>query len=296
MKYSVFHVEGGLGKNVAATAVAQAIKNNYPNRQLIVVCSYPEVFWHLPFVYRSYRIGVTPYFYQEYLEDKDTELFKHEPYFTTAHIYKRKSLIENWCELHNLKYDNEQPVLNISKRIKDIVKIKFGNPNNPKPIMLLQTHGGLLQGQNLPYAWTRDMPKELIQKVVNQFSPKYRILQICRSEFNVAINAEGVIQPMSNLELFALLHLSEKRLFIDSCMQHAAAALGMESVVLWIGSPSKVFGYEMHKNIQALPPKNKLKLPDSYLFDYNFEGNIHEYPYEDMESIFDVEEVIKALE
>ena len=30
-KYSIFHLEGGLGKHVAATAVAQCIKNNYPD-------------------------------------------------------------------------------------------------------------------------------------------------------------------------------------------------------------------------------------------------------------------------
>ena len=42
MNYSIFIVEGGLGKNVAATAVARCIKNNFPDRELIVVCSYPR--------------------------------------------------------------------------------------------------------------------------------------------------------------------------------------------------------------------------------------------------------------
>lgn len=42
MKYSIFHVQGGIGKHVAATAVARAIKNNYPERQLIVVSAYPD--------------------------------------------------------------------------------------------------------------------------------------------------------------------------------------------------------------------------------------------------------------
>jgi hypothetical protein len=51
-KYSIFHIEGGLGKHVAATAVAKAIKNNHQKRDLIIVCAYPEVFLNLPFVDR----------------------------------------------------------------------------------------------------------------------------------------------------------------------------------------------------------------------------------------------------
>jgi len=293
MNYSIFHVEGGLGKNVAATAVARAIKNNHPNRELVVVCSYPEVFMHLSFVHRVFRLGVTPYFYQEFIEDKDSLIFRHEPYFTTDHIYKRKTLIENWCNFYNIKYDGEMPELDISKRIRDFVSVKF---NRQKPIMLIQTNGGMLQGQNLNYAWTRDIPMEITQAVVNKFSKKYHILQICRNQANVVAGAEGIFEPMPNLELFSLLFLSVKGLFIDSCMQHAAAALDKESTVLWIGSPSTVFGYKMHTNIQANAPKNKPKLPDSYLFDYDFEGKIHDYPYGEKEKLFDVEEIIESLE
>ena len=296
MNYCIFHVEGGLGKNVAATAVARAIKNNHPNRELVVVCSYPEVFMHLPFIHRVFRIGVTPYFFQEFIEGNESLIFKHEPYFTSDHIYKQLPLIENWCKLYGLKYNGEMPELAISKRIRDFVAIKFRMTSRQKPIMLLQTNGGMLQGQSLNYAWTRDIPMEITQKVVDKFSKKYHVLQVCRNQENVANGAEGIFEPMPNLELFALLLLSEKRLLIDSCLQHAAAAFNMESTVLWIGSPAKVFGYDMHTNIQANEPKNKPKLPDSYLFDYDFEGKLHDYPYGEKEKLFDVDEVISSLD
>ena len=35
-KYSLFHLQGGFGKHIAATAVAKCIKNNFPSRELIV--------------------------------------------------------------------------------------------------------------------------------------------------------------------------------------------------------------------------------------------------------------------
>ena len=34
---------GGIGKNVAATAVAQAIKDNFPEHRLVVVTGWPEI-------------------------------------------------------------------------------------------------------------------------------------------------------------------------------------------------------------------------------------------------------------
>ena len=67
MMYSIFHVQGGLGKHVAATAVAQAIKNNHPDRKLIVVCAYPDIFINLNFVDRVFTLGNTSYFYQNYI-------------------------------------------------------------------------------------------------------------------------------------------------------------------------------------------------------------------------------------
>ncbi len=292
MNYSLFHVEGGLGKNIAATAVARCIKKNHPDRELIVVCSYPEVFLHLSFVHKVFRIGVTPYFYQEYIQDEKTKIFKHEPYFAESHIYKRKSLVETWCELYGLKYEGEQPELNISKRVQELVSMRF---SRQKPIMLLHTNGGLFQGQERHYSWTRDMPKNIAEAVSMRFANEYHIMQICRTEFNIVAHAEGIIMPLSNLELFSLLYLSKKRLFIDSCMQHAAAALEMPSTVLWIATSPKIFGYKLHKNIQAKEPINKPKLPDSYLFDYDFNGNIHDYPYGVNEDLFDVKEIIESL-
>jgi len=41
MKNVVFFLQGGIGKHIASTAVAECIKNNYPDRDLIVVCPYP---------------------------------------------------------------------------------------------------------------------------------------------------------------------------------------------------------------------------------------------------------------
>ena len=92
-KYTIFHIQGGIGKHVAAIAVAKCIKNNYPDRKLIVVCVYSEIFLNIPFIDRVYQLGNTSYFYQNYIQDNDSLIFYHEPYYTTDHIHKKLPLI-----------------------------------------------------------------------------------------------------------------------------------------------------------------------------------------------------------
>lgn len=281
-EYSIFHIEGGLGKNVAATAVAKCIKNNFPDRKLIVVATYPEIFLTLPFVDKVYRLGITPYFYEDFILNKNSLIFKHEPYFTGDHIYKRKHLIENWCNLYGLTYRGEGPELIFNLRHKQLALRDW---QRDKPVMILQTNGGPVNEQPFNYSWARDMPFSVSKSIVNTFKDKYHIIQICRNANNVIEGTEPVFKPMTNMELFSMLLVSEKRVLIDSCMQHAAAAMGLKSTVLWIGTSPIIFGYGSNINIVAELPD--IKLPDSYLFDFSFHGSTQECPFID-ENIFDL--------
>jgi hypothetical protein len=290
-KYSIFHIEGGLGKHIASTAVAKAIKNNHPDRELIIVCAYPQIFVNLNYVHRVYRIGSTPYFYKNYIDKKDSLIFKHEPYFTTEHIHKKMRLIENWCKLYNLEYNGEQPEIKFNPREIQ----KYGSLwNTNKPLFVIQSNGGMYnQESGLPYRWTRDMPFSVVQAVVDKYKDQYEIVQITRPGSPVAIGANPITHEMTPHELLSVLLYSDKRLLIDSSLQHAAAAFNLPSTVLWIGTSSKLFGYDIHDNIHAEIPDNQ-KLTDSYFFDYDFEGPLHEYPFEN-DTIFDIDEIIKSL-
>lgn len=289
-KFSVFHLEGGLGKHIAATAVAKCIKNNHPDRELIIVCAYPEIFLNLPFVDRVYRIGNTPYFYKDFIEGKDSLIFKHEPYFTTEHIHKELPLIENWCKLYNLDFSGESPELIFNIRQQ---QYGFKKWNRDKPIAVIQTNGGPLTEQPYLYSWTRDIPSYVSHDLVRYLSQNYHVIQICRSPEQAIPGAEAIFEPMSNMELLSVLLFSEKRILIDSSIQHAAAALNLKSTVLWIGTSPKTFGYDLHNNIVAQLP-NDVKLPDSYLFDYNFHGANHECPILDL-NIFDPTEILNSI-
>jgi hypothetical protein len=159
--------------------------------------------------------------------------------------------------------------------------------------MVIQTNGGPLTDQPHPYSWTRDIPQTTAQQLVYHFSQDYHIIQIARNESNKLKGVEFVNEPMFNMELFSLLLSSHKEILIDSALQHASAAIGKRSTVLWVATSSKVFGYETHSNIQATLPKG-FKLPDSYLFDYSFNGTIHECPLLE-DDIFDINEIIASV-
>lgn len=290
-KFLVWHIEGGLGKNVAATALLPTLVKKYKDRKIIIVASYPEVFLNNPHIERVYRVGLTPYFYEDYILGKDTLVFRHEPYFQTGHILKQKHLVQNWAELLGIEYTKQLPEIHMN-----MVQKNFQYSwQREKPVLLIQTNGGMLQGQPYGYAWTRDLPIELSNWIVDQFREQYHIIQLTRENTPAIPGVEVVAMPLSNMELFSLVQSTSKRILIDSSAQHAAAAFNLPSTVIWVGTSPENFGYDLHQNIKAQPPKGATKLIDAYLFDASFEGLPHECPYNSIEEMFDLAALQKTL-
>ena len=286
-KYVIWHVQGGLGKNIAATALCEDLKKAHPDRKLIMIVSHSEIFLNNPFIDRVFQLGHAPYFYQDYIENKDVIIFRHEPYHQTGHINKTKHLIENWCDLLGIKYTNQQPYIFVNY----IQKMTTGLWVRTKPLLILQTNGGP-ENQQYRYSWSRDMPVEIAQSIVEKYKNEYHIIQVTRVDGYTLDNVERVDKPLSNTELFAALISSDKRILIDSCLQHAAAAFNLPSTVLWIGTSPTVFGYSINKNVIAKIPKRANQLIGSYIFDYQFENNAHECPYIDLKDMFNAEDIM----
>ena len=293
-KYLIWHIQGGLGKNVAATALLPALKAKYNDRKLIVVASWPEIFMNHPVIDRLYHLGNTPHFYEDYIRERDTIIYKHEAYNQTAHIQKSQHLIHNWCDLMDLKYDEEKmmPSVILNYAQQQLVV----NWRREKPTMVLQTNGGPYVGQKYPYNWCRDIPPEIGQRIVDEFSKYFHILHVCRKESPLLNGVERVDAPMGNIELFSLLGNSTIRVLNDSCLQHAARAFQLPSTVLWIGTSPKVFGYKFHNNIISKNAIIANQTLQSYMFDYQFDNNIHECPYTSYEQIFDPNVVIRNIQ
>jgi len=288
MRNIIFNIEGGIGKSIMGTAVCEAIKKKYPNDNLIVLTSYPEVFISNPHIYRCYNHNQLSYFYNEYIQDGNFITFLHNPYLETNFIKGKEHLLKTWCSMFDIPYKNEQPKLYLSQREKDFYGRQF---NSQKPIFVLQSNGG--SNEELKYSWARDIPVSVAQKVVNEFKDEYTIYHIRRND-QIPLNNTTPIQADFRA-LFGLINMSEKRLFMDSFGQHTAKALGLNSVVCWIANSHNQFGYNNNVNIVANSETRKPELKNSFLTKYNIGGNLIEFPYNNESDIFDTEQIIEAL-
>jgi len=285
----VFNIDGGIGKCIAATAVCKAIKNQYPESDLIVLSGYPEVFLNNQNVAKSFKTGDTAYFFSDYIDGKDFKLMLHNPYLETDYAVGDKNLISIWCEMFGVKYSGEMPELFLTSRELDFYQKKY---QSDKPIMVLQTNGGF--NKELKYSFARDLPSSAVIKIIDHFSPKYNIVHVRRDD-QIAYDKVTAITSGFR-EVLALTLLSKKRLLIDSFLQHACAALNLPSTVCWVTTSPKVFGYEMHDNILANDFTRKPELRNSFISKINFIGDPIEFPYNSEDEIFDVDKIIESLE
>ena len=285
----IFDISGGLGKNILSTAVLKAIKKQYRKANIIVITSYPDVFINNPNVNRVIVHGSVANIYKDFIENKEAKVFVADPYNTSDYITESKHLIEIWCNMCEVEYSGEKPEIVLSKAEKDYFAPFY---NVGKPILAIQPNGGAV-GQPLSYSWTRDIPAETMVEVIDYFKKDHAIVHIKRED---QINYNDTIGALDSYRSIAvLLMISNKRLLIDSSSMHMATALNLPSVVTWIGTNPKIFGYEMHNNILANAPDINLNV-DSFLFQkYALFEDIARCPYSDLNKIFDTDKIIKAL-
>jgi ADP-heptose:LPS heptosyltransferase len=285
----IFQCDGGLGKSIMATAVLKAIKKEYKKANIIVITHYTDVFINNPNVNKVLHHQQVSNLYKTYIHNKDTKVFITDPYSTSDFITENNHLLKIWCELYGLKYDGEQPEIFISKAEKEYFEPFY---KLDKPIMAIQPNGGAV-GQALKYSWTRDLPASVVNDVINYFKNDYAILHIKRDDQMIYENTIGALDSWRSIAI--MLTLSTKRLFIDSSSMHIATALNLPSVVGWIGTNPKVFGYDMHTNILAKEPTKEMNFESNSYTKYQLFEDISTMPYNHFGEIFDTQLIINAL-
>jgi ADP-heptose:LPS heptosyltransferase len=285
----IYQIDGGLGKSIMGTAVLSAIRKQYPNDYIVVVTSYPDVFAGNPNVNKVLNHTQTNNIYKTYIENKECKVFVGEPYQTSDYITESKHLIQIWCELFGVTYNGEKPELYITKSEKQYFEQFY---KTEKPIMVIQPHGGGL-GQPLQYSWTRDIPQPIVEQVVQYFKNDYTILHIKRED---QISYNDTLQALDDFRSIAILiSLSKKRLLIDSSAMHIAQAIGLSSVVTWVGTNPKVFGYENNTNIVANPPTRMINKEHNHYSRHLLFEDLTTIPYNDLNEVFDVNKIIMEL-
>jgi hypothetical protein len=288
-KNLILQIDGGIGKCVMATALCSAIKKQYPQEPLIVISGYPEVFLNNPNITKSLQFGNITYLHSDFIEGKDIKLMLHNPYLESDYVAEKKHLIEIWCNMFGIKYNGELPEMFLNQRELDFYQKKY---QSDKPILLMQTNGG--GDKNLKYSFARDLPSSVVIKVIEHFSNTHNIVHIRRED---QLGYQGTTPIHAGFrEILALTLLSDKRLLIDSFLQHSCVALNLKSTVCWITNNPKVLGYEFHNNVLANPFTRTPELRHSTFSKFNIGGDPLEFPYNNEDEIFDVDKIIASLQ
>lgn len=275
-------IEGGKGKNLAATgAVALAAQEH----QVDVITAHPDIWEGNPNVQRVWDWNRA-----EYLADSLSVY--DEVIFEDA--YKNTKFLLDGCDItcaYNYMLNGMcQPVTpQVYLTKSEYLHVESMLAGIEKPILAVQTNGGYNEG----YAWNRDLPLDQAVEVLNSFIEDYEIIHL-RAQGQLEIEGIKHTADLSLRQSLVVLAKSSKRLLVDSVYQHAAAAMGLESVVCWVSTESIKFGYDIHTNIQANKPelKNTNRL-EGFLKGLNSEPSF--CPFSPTQDIFDTKKIIDAL-
>ena len=296
-KQIIFNIAGGLGKNIMATVVVESLKKAHPNRDIIVTTPWGIAWEGNPNVVKIVDLEKNPFFYRDCIKGTDSMICRLDPYNADDFFHMRKHLVDMWADLCGVKNEKEgsecRPELFFTGAEKEAAMKKlYQDPSDKRPLFFIQPSGGA-SNQPYPISWARDLPLKIAQEVVDEMNKKgYRTIHFRRDNQIALKDAEWI--PFTLREALCAIQFSDKRLFVDSVAAHAAAALGLPSVVTWVTNTPKIFGYKMHENLETEEKKDMRHLPDAYLEPYNISGVWSEHPYH-TDAIFDTSEILKKL-
>lgn len=275
-------VEGGIGKNLAATAVIKSIKTAYPDKRIIVIAGCPEVFFYNPNVYKTFNFNNPLYFYEDYINE-ETVIFKTEPYLDYDYMNKTKHLIECWCEDFGVPCVTKVPDLYFLENELDAAKIWIDEKTEKKRgIVFIQWIGGKIpedkSKQQLKFSvatmFRRALPLDTIKEVVEELIKKeYAVGIVGHENFPQIEKTEKVFFPIRST--IALFKHATTFIGVDSFMQHACAsdAIDKRGIVCWGGTSPISLGYNKHVNlVRNVCPTPFCHRPNSYCFDIQQHG------------------------
>lgn len=269
-KYIVFQSNNVPAVDIAGTAVVKAIAKQYPDRKIIVTSNFPEIWLHNPSVYRVYKLGQTPYFYEDYVKDRDTTIFAHDPMKHSEYLNGKSHLMDVWCKMCGAKWDGEKPSLHFTQRESEVAQRMTASD---KPLFFIQPYEmtGLVGPNN--WSWTKDIPVSIANQIVHKVSLEGYTPVVIKNENQSPLN--GAVNLNMNIrQTLAALQYAEKILGVDSFIQAAAVALGKKATVTWFATHPKQNGYEENENI-VIPVNTEMKNKiDGYNLAFDMDGKM----------------------
>jgi hypothetical protein len=252
---NIYLVEGGIGKHVMFSALIPQLAKD---EKIIVVSGYSDIFEYHPLVEVSVPYDL-PGFYDKYIKDTKNNIFHSEPYYSN-YIKGDRHMIESWCHLYNLGYDEqiipelytmedfEKEAKKFSEENGKFIIVQFSGSQSPLNFDVTPYHANNRFGQ------IKDYPRVLAQKLINNIKIRWPHIKI----LNFALPNEEHFRLENCVSIEApyffynsLLQYCESFIAIDSSLQHFSGNrfLKKKGVVLWGATGPSQLGYSKNNNI-----------------------------------------------
>jgi len=227
---NTYIIEGGIGKQVAFTAIIDALVKK--DKEKIQI--------HSPYV--------------DIFGGNTNVKFFCEPYksnFIKGEIH----IIQSYCKLFGVKYEEKMRPKMFTDHYKDPAKKTAGDSD----FIVVQFSGGQAPaGFNQQNVYvsndpTRNYHPHLAQKVIDMIRKEHEDLKIINFSLPNEPTYKETERPdtIPFAQWHEILKLPNCKGFIsvDSCLNHFARSAGRKGVVIWGGTRWPSFGYKQNKNI-----------------------------------------------
>ena len=248
---NTYIIEGGIGKQVAFTAIINALVKK-DKEKIQVLSPYVDIFGGNTNVKYALDANTIPVHDKRILDSQN--ICFCEPY--KANFIKGDyHIIQSYCKLFGVKYEEKMRPKMYTDHYKDGAKKIAGEDD----FIVVQFSGGQAPAgfnPGNPYISndpTRNYHPHLAQKVIDRIKEKYEDLKILNFSLPNEPKYEETEQPelMPFAQWHEILKLPNCKGFIsvDSCLNHFARSAGRKGVVIWGGTRWTQFGYKQNINV-----------------------------------------------
>lgn len=308
IKNIIFVVDGGIGKAICATAVVKRVAEEFPDKRIIVMTGYPDIFMYNPNVYKVFNFGNPLYFYDDYV-NKESFVIRVEPYTDYGYMSEEEHIITAWCRMIGIERKDAVPEMFFLDNELEAAKAYVSKltAGFKKKFVVFQWVGGIVPGAKdelsmldaINRMHRRSLTKSVAQKVANKLIARdYVVGSVQHENFPDIQGTERLFFPNSPARgIIALLKYSDCFIGIDSFIHHGAMAFNKKGVVIWGGTNPKKLGYDHHTNLTKVACKTPFcHRPDSYVFDATSIGSIWNCPHNTKCLEYDADEILAAYE
>jgi ADP-heptose:LPS heptosyltransferase len=247
---NTYVVEGGIGKQVAFTAIIPALKKR-DEESIQISSPYVDCYGGNPHVKMVYDLSSIPLNDQRILESDNIIYF--EPYKSNF-VKGQMHIVESFCQLTGVEYSPEMRPRIYTDHLSESVD-KWLKERDIEKYVLVQFTGGqtpLAYAPDKPYQssnFEKNYPQYFANYIVQQLIERYDVTVIDCSLPNEPHIPGAIKCDLHWAQIHEMMKKAKGWIGIDSCVNHFSASTGVPGVAVWGNTSWVQFGYMHNKNL-----------------------------------------------